>query len=192
MKKILMLAVMVVTMGLVGCGEMTAEEMEKEIVSIAEENGYEMIIIKKDDKKEEDIEMSTFRLEPVEDSITTEKEVIEENANVEEPTPVLEVNEKYGIPTIWVEATVRAAEYADYDISTDTYGPTTYGLHVTWDTADYGAGVYTKYLHITKEEYDVAINCTTAKILIPAKSNGMPILITPSAWEIYEYEFITE
>ena len=42
MKKILMLVMMVVTMGLVGCGEMTADEvekMEKEIVSIAEENG---------------------------------------------------------------------------------------------------------------------------------------------------------
>lgn len=59
MKKILMLAMMVITMGLVGCGEMTAEEMEKEIVSIAEENGYEMIIIKKNDSE---VESSTFSM----------------------------------------------------------------------------------------------------------------------------------
>jgi hypothetical protein len=193
MKKILMLVMMVVTMGLVGCGEMTAEEMEKEIVSIAEENGYEMIIIKKEDKKDDkeegDVEMSTFQLGIVEESTAIEEE---ENVDIEEPTLVLEVNEKYGIPTIWVEATVRAWEHADYDIATDTYGPTSYWINFTWDTADYGKGIYTKQLRITKEEYEVAIHCTAAKILIPAKSDGTPILIVSSAWEIYEYEFITE
>ena len=63
---------MVVTMGLVGCGEMTAEEMEKEIVSIAEENGYEMIIIKKNDTE---VESSTFsvRKEVEKTPVPTEK-----------------------------------------------------------------------------------------------------------------------
>lgn len=72
MKKILMLVMMVVTMGLVGCGEMTAEEMEKEIVSIAEENGYEMIIIKKNDTE---VESATYsvREEVEETPILTEK-----------------------------------------------------------------------------------------------------------------------
>lgn len=191
MKKILMLAMMVVTMGLVGCGEMSAEEiekMEKEIVSMAEENGYEMIIIKKDDKKE-DVEMSTFQLRGVEESITPEAEVsTEENADVAEPTPVLEVNEKYGIPTMWVEVAARAVEYAGDDTGTDA----SYGIYFTWDTASYGAGVYTKFLHLAKEEYDVASQYTTAKVLIPAKSDGTPILLCMSAWEIYEYEFIAE
>ena len=72
MKKILMLVMMVVTMGLVGCGEMTAEEVEKEIVSIAEENGYEMIIIKKNDTE---VESATYsvREEVEETPVPTEK-----------------------------------------------------------------------------------------------------------------------
>lgn len=78
MKKILMLVMMVVTMGLVGCGEMTAEEMEKEIVSIAEENGYEMIIIKKNDTE---VESSTY-------SVREEVEEIPEPTRITTPTPV--------------------------------------------------------------------------------------------------------
>lgn len=78
MKKILMLVMMVVTMGLVGCGEMTAEEMEKEIVSIAEENGYEMIIIKKNDTE---VESSTY-------SVKEEVEEIPEPTRITTPTPV--------------------------------------------------------------------------------------------------------
>ena len=114
MKKILMLVMMVVTMGLIGCGEMTAEEMEKEIVSIAEENGYEMIIIKKNDIE---VESATYSVReeveetPVPTRITTPTPVPTEKVT---PTP-------FPTPTsVPTEESEVTDEVIDYKINPNT------------------------------------------------------------------------
>lgn len=113
MKKILMLAMMVVTMGLVGCGEMTAEEMEKEIVSIAEENGYEMIIIKKNDTE---VESATY-------SVREEVEETPVPTRITTPTPV--PTEKVTPTPFPTPTSVPTAESEDVNVVETMINPRT-------------------------------------------------------------------
>lgn len=171
MKKILMLVMMVVTMGLVGCGEMTAEEMEKEIVSIAEENGYEMIIIK---KNETEVESATYSVReeveetpvptptvtatpfPTPTSVPTEEsEVIDEVTNNEnDSTEVWEPVTVTFAEAVWSAATTQSRQEETY-----------YFMHVFWFYDAAGKELETTKM-ISAEEYNQYKDYTKARILV--------------------------
>lgn len=165
MKKILMLVMMVVTIGLVGCGEMTAEEMEqmeKEIVSIAEENGYEMIIIKKNDietiTEEENVGYSMRAEEPTATPFPTPTGVPNYNGKGEETGTM-----KYFTNTGSVEETAIPATITPY-IENGMY-LVTFTLVDTGIFEDYDPYYYTTTpVRITEEEYNELLNHTLVSL----------------------------
>ena len=161
MKKILMLVMMVVTMGLVGCGEMSAEEMEKmekEIVSIAEENGYEMIIIKKNDTEtiaeEENVGYSMRTEEPTATPFPTPTGVPNNNGKGEETGTMKYFTNTGALTETAVPATITA--YMENGMYLVTFTLVDTGIF-----EDYDPYLYTTVpVRITEEEYNELLNHT--------------------------------
>lgn len=212
MKKILMLVMMVVTMGLVGCGAMSAEEVEKEIVSIAEENGYEMIIIKKNDSE---VEMPVEE-EPAVFSIE-EEELIATPTPFPSPTPVIEkesevtdevidykidpkTGEKipvYATPTPEITEETKAPTvkiYGEIHAQENHLTPGVFSMYFTFYFADNDTTYRTQSIPLTLEEYNIASVCQSALVEVYADENGEAARPWNSIlyMEWLSYEFVTE
>lgn len=177
MKKILMLVMMVVTMGLVGCGEMTAEEMEKEIVSIAEENGYEMIIIKKNDTE---VESATYsvREEVEETPVPTEKATptpfptptgvpIEESEDVNVVETMIDPSTGEKVPVTQVYGTITEIT------KTAEVNPVPYVNAVVYNP-ETGYKYPVPNLTITEEQYNTLQVGGVVLLTVKANENGEP------------------
>lgn len=188
MKKILLGLAMVITMGLVGCGEMSVEEMEKEIVSIAEENGYEMIIIKKNDVVVEE-EVTTFGLRATETPVPTPTVAAtptpvptEAVTPTPSPTPIPTIEEESEVidevtnnendsTKVWVPVTVTFAESVWSAATTQSRQEETYYfMHVFWFFDVTGEELETSKM-ISAEEYNQYKHYTKARILVDNRAD---------------------
>lgn len=165
MKKILMLVMMVVTMGLVGCGAMSAEEVEKmeeEIVAIAEENGYEMIIIKKNDTEtiaeEESVGYSMRAEEPTATPFPTPTGVPNYNGKGEETGTMKYFTNKGSIEHNAIPATIT--QYIENGMYLVTFTLVDTGIF-----EDYDSYLYTTVpVRITEEAYNELLNHTLVSL----------------------------